>query len=97
MQSQPSDPRIESMFSTDRFWAYGAVIALWVLYVFVLWSLIPIINDGPEMLALAISAGLVLAFNSASIVAMISHFGEDKEHIYGLDLHYLDLKNKTKS
>lgn len=85
------------MFSTDRLWAYGSVIALWALYVFVLWSLIPVIADGNEMLALAISGGLVLAFNTASILAMISHYGEDKEHIYGLDLHYLDLKNKSKS
>ncbi len=85
------------MFSTDRFWAYGAVIALWALYVFVLWSLIPVINDGAVMLALAIAAALVLAFNSASILAMISHYDDDKEHIYGLDLHYLDLANKPKS
>lgn len=96
MQQQPSDPRIQSMFSTDRMWAYGSVIALWALYVFVLWSLLPIISDGSVMLALAISGGLVLAFNSASILAMISHYDEDKEHIYGLDLHYVDLNNKNK-
>ena len=85
------------MFETDRMWAYGAVIALWALYVFVLWRLMPDITDGGEMLALAISGALVLAFNSASILAMISHYGEDMEHIYGLDLHYLDLKNKSDS
>ena len=85
------------MFSADRFWAYGAVIALWALYVFVLYSLLPVITDGAVMLALAVAGALVLAFNSASILAMISHYDEDKAHIYGLDLHYLDLNRKANS
>ena len=42
------------------------------------------------MWALVIAGGIVLLFNTASIFAMISHYSGDKEHIYGLDLHYLD-------
>jgi hypothetical protein len=27
---------------------------------------------------------------------MISHYSEDRQNIYGLDLHYLDLMKKTR-
>jgi hypothetical protein len=40
--------------------------------------------------ALVVSGGLVLLFNSASIVALLKHYRDDKRHLYGLDLHYLD-------
>jgi hypothetical protein len=32
-----------------------------------------------------------MLFNAAAIWAMLKHYGEDKAHIYGLDLHYQDL------
>lgn len=95
MQQKVSDPRMDKMFGTDRLWALGAVIVLWLLYVFVLWAVMPHIGaDANILYALAVSGGLVLLFNTASIVAMISHYSKDKEHIYGLDLHYLDLMKK---
>jgi hypothetical protein len=96
MQQRPNDPRMESMFGTDRLWAYGSVLALWLLYVFVFMAIKPLITDKNVLLALAISGGLVLLFNTASILAMISHYSKDKERIYGLDLHYLDIMNKKK-
>jgi len=33
---------------------------------------------------------LLLLFNTASITAMIRHYGNDKEHIYGVDIRHLD-------
>jgi hypothetical protein len=84
------------MFRSDRMWAWIAVIALWALYAFVFWRVMPLIADTNVLIALAISAGLVILFNTASILAMTSHYAEDKEHIYGLDLYYLDIMNKLK-
>jgi hypothetical protein len=89
-----SDPRIEGMFRTDRRWALISVFALWALYAFVFWRIMPYIADPNILIALAVSAGLVLLFNTASIFALTSHYAEDKEHIYGLDLFYLDQMNK---
>lgn len=94
MQQKVSDPRIQSMFSTDRFWAFGAIIVLWALYAFVLFEIRPHITDENVLLALAIAGGLVLLFNTASVLAMISHYSHEKDNIYGLDLHYLDLMKK---
>ncbi len=97
MQQKSSDPRIDSMFGTDRFWAFGSVIVLWALYVFVLYEILPFVGENNELIALAISGGLVLLFNTASIIAMAVHYSHDKEHIYGLDLHYLDIMKKAKA
>jgi hypothetical protein len=96
MQQRLTDPRIQSMFSTDSLWAFGAVLVLWATYVFVFWEVLPNSGDDNVITALAISGALVLLFNTAAIVAMISHYSHDKENIYGLDIRYLDAMNKAK-
>ena len=85
------------MFSGDRIWAFGAVIVLWSVYAFVFWRLYQSAPAEGVIEALAVAGGLVLLFNSASIYAMIKHYGEDKEHIYGLDIHYLDEMKRSKA
>ena len=91
-----SDERIASMFNKDCLWASGLLIVLWLLYAFVFYEVWPNTGDGNVALALAISGGCVLLFNTASIIAMIKHYSEDKVHIYGLDLHYLDIMQRAK-
>ncbi len=39
----------------------------------------------------------MLLFNTASIWAMISHYSEDKEFIYTLDIKHLDAMRDKKS
>ncbi len=90
------DPRVDAMFSSDRMWAWIAILALWALYAFTFWQIMPLVADSNVLMALAISAGLVLLFNTAAIIAMTSHYADDRDHIYGLDLYYLDLMNKRK-
>ena len=96
MQQDLSDPRIHKMFSGDRIWAFGAVAVLWAVYAFVFYEISKNASAEGVMLALGISGALVLLFCTASIVAMISHYAEDKEHIYGLDIHYLDEMKKAR-
>jgi hypothetical protein len=97
MQQKLADPRIHKMFSGDRLWAFVAVLTLWATYAFVFWKLFDgATADQTVLQALAISGGLVLLFNTASILAMISHYADDKEHIYGLDIHYLDEMKKAR-
>ena len=91
-----TDPRIQSMFSQDRLWALGLLVVLWLLYAFVFYEVWPNTGNDNVSLALAISGGLVLLFNSASIIAMINHYADDKQRIYGLDLHYQDIMKKAK-
>lgn len=95
MQQKLADPRVHRMYSGDRLWAFAAVFTLWATYAFVFWKLLAYMDQG-VIQALAISGGLVLLFNTASIIAMIAHYAEDKEHIYGLDIHYLDEMRKAR-
>lgn len=96
MQQRAPDVRVQRMFGTDRLWAFGALTVLWSTYLFVFSELWGSTKDEQVLLTLAISGGLVLLFNTASIIAMIAHYAEDKEHIYGLDIHYLDEMRKAR-
>lgn len=89
-----NDPRIERMFRRDRIWAIVALLTLWGTYTFVFFNIRPLLTDSSLLYSLAAGAGLVLLFNSAAIIAMVTHYHEDKENIYGLDLHYLDAAKK---
>ena len=82
--------RIDRMFSRDRLWAWGFVIALWIVLAFVYFAVSGIIVDGTAKVVAAIAAILVGLFNTASIAAMISHYGHDKNFIYELDIRHLD-------
>lgn len=95
MQQKSSDPRIDSMFDGDRRWSLLALAVLWASYLFVIWKVLGYSGTSEAVFALIASAGLVLLFNTASIIAMISQYADDKEHIYGLDLHYLDANKKS--
>ena len=87
MQKSTSDQRVQNMYAGDRRWAIFAVAALWATYAFVFWKVLPYVGTPEVMYALAI--------NTASIFAMVQHYSGDKEHIYGLDLHYLDAMRAT--
>lgn len=98
MQQKAIDPRIAKTFGTDRRWALTALAVLWATYLFVLYEVHTKAGSTPEVLwALMIAGGLVLLFNTASIIAMVVHFAEDREQIYGLDLHYLDAAKRSKN
>jgi hypothetical protein len=84
------EKRIESMFRADRAWATGAVVALWITVFFVMFAIRGLMNDPAIEIACWSGAGLLLLFNTASIVAMIRHYGQDKAHIYGVDILHLD-------
>jgi len=96
MQPGSSDPRVERLYRSDRYWAYVAVLVLWITIVFVFWQVASSAVSSTVAAALAAGAGLVLLFNSASILALLRHYKEDKEHIYKLDLHYLDEMKKNR-
>jgi hypothetical protein len=75
-------------------WAVAALLTLWATYTFVFWNILPLLTDSSVLYTLSIGAGLVLLFNSVAIYAMIAHYIEDKQNIYGLDVHYLDAAKK---
>jgi hypothetical protein len=81
--------RIDAMYSRDRLWAWGFVVALWLVVAFVLLSSIPYAS-GSVTVVCWIAAIVLLIFNTGSIANMVRHYGHDKERIYGTDIKHLD-------
>lgn len=86
--------RIEAMYRSDKRGAWLFVAALWVAVLFVLFMSWPHIPDTGVKVVALIAAAAVLIFNTASIGAMVKHYGEDKDFIYSLDLKHLDEMKK---
>ncbi len=82
--------RIESMYRRDVLVAWAFIVGLWLALAFVVtatWNLAP---EGPWRTVLLIGGAAVLLFNTAAIGAMVKHYKEDKDFIYGLDIKHLD-------
>ena len=88
--------RIEAMYRGDVRGAWLLVALLWITVLFVLIMSWPYIPDAGVKLIVAVAAGAVLIFNTASITAMLTHYAEDKEFIYGLDIQHLDAAKERK-
>jgi hypothetical protein len=84
------DQRIETMFQGDRRGAWILVAVLWIAVIFVLSMSWPYIPDSGVKTVVLLAAAAVLIFNTAAVFAMIKHYEEDKEFIYGLDIKHLD-------
>ena len=82
--------RIDAMFRRDKLWAFGFVLVLWAVLAFVFFSINPLIPDNTMRVVIAVAAVILGLFNTASIVAMISHYSHDKNFIYELDIRHLD-------
>ena len=82
--------RIEAMYRGDVRGAWLLVAILWIVILFVLFMSWPYIPDAGVKTIVLISAAAVLIFNTASIYAMETHYAEDKDFIYGLDIKNLD-------
>ena len=76
--------------------AWAFVIGLWLAIIFVAlgtWSLAP---SGGARILLLIGGALVLVFNTAAIMAMLRHYREDRDFMYGLDIKFLDAARAAK-
>ncbi len=88
--------RIESMYKSDVRGAILLVALLWITILFVLYNTWPFIPDQGIRVVVLIGAAAVLLFNTAAIAAMIKHYREDKDFIYGLDIKNADAMRNRK-
>ncbi|QKC97936.1 hypothetical protein [Mesorhizobium sp. NZP2298] len=89
--------RIEALYRSDLRGAALLIICLWATILFVLLMTWPHIPDAGIKLVVAIAAAAVLIFNTAAILAMVKHYKEDKDFIYGLDIKNADAFRNRKS
>ncbi|WP_238382639.1 hypothetical protein [Tabrizicola thermarum] len=82
--------RIEAMHKRDVLVAWAFVVGLWFAVIFVAiatWDLAP---TGGARTLLLIGGAIVLIFNTAAILAMLRHYREDRDFMYGLDIRFQD-------
>jgi hypothetical protein len=84
------DQRIEAMHKRDVLIAWAFVIGLWLSVIFVAWATWSLAPAGAARVLLMIAGAIVLLFNTAAILAMLRHYREDRDFIYGLDIKFLD-------
>lgn len=93
-RKHPASPalerRINSMFGRDRAMSLGALIGLWLALGYTYFTVPHGFLGSPVGIVLTVAGALVLLFNTASVFAMLRHYDEDREHIYGIDIHHLD-------
>lgn len=78
------------MHRRDVLVAWAFVVGLWFAVIFVAlatWNLAP---NGTARVLLLIGGAIVLIFNTAAILAMLRHYREDRDFMYGLDIKFLD-------
>lgn len=84
------------MHKRDVLIAWAFVIGLWLAVIFVAlatWNLAP--SNGARILLL-IAGAVILLFNTAAITAMLRHYREDRDFMYGLDIKFLDAARAAK-
>ena len=88
--------RIQAMHKRDVQVAWAFVIGLWFAIIFVAvatWSWAP---NGPARVMLLIGGAVILILNTAAIMAMLRHYREDRDFMYGLDIKFLDAARAQK-
>ncbi len=88
--------RIDAMYRNDTIWGYGFVVGLWMAYLYVFFAIGMVNTDNSITIALFIGGAMVLVYNTASMIAMVRHYGEDKEFIYSIDIRHLDEMRERK-
>lgn len=76
--------------------AWAFVLGLWFAIIFVAiatWNLAP---NGTARILLMIAGAVILLFNTAAIFAMLRHYREDRDFMYGLDIKFLDAARATR-
>jgi hypothetical protein len=84
------------MHKRDVLIAWAFVIGLWLAMAFVAiatWSLAP---SSAARIVLFVGGVIVLIFNTAAIMAMLKHYREDRDFMYGLDIKFLDAARAAK-
>jgi hypothetical protein len=83
------EPRIERLYRRDQ-WIAVTLIVVLVITLWIVWWATQFFASGAVRAALAVAGALLIAFNGASIWALLKHNREDKTFIYTLDIKHLD-------
>ncbi len=78
------------MHKRDVLVAWVFVAGLWIAMIFVAFATWDLAPNAAARILLMIGGAIVLVFNTAAILAMLKHYREDRDFMYGLDIKFLD-------
>ena len=84
------EDRIDKMFAGDKLAAGILVVGLWLTVLFVMFAVRGFMPSRQVEALCWAGAAVLLLFNTVSIIAMLKHYGQDKAHIYAIDIRHLD-------
>ncbi|MBA3326169.1 MAG: hypothetical protein H0T41_13170 [Rhodobacteraceae bacterium] len=84
------------MHKRDVLVAWAFVLALWLVIVLAAYATWTIAPNGTVRLLLLVGGATILLFNTAAILAMLKHYREDRDFMYGLDIRFLDAARARK-
>jgi hypothetical protein len=90
------EQRITAMHRGDIRVAWAFVLGLWFAIIFVAYATWDLAPSGAARMILLAAGAVILLFNTAAIIAMLRHYREDRDFIYGLDIKFLDLARGKK-
>lgn len=78
------------MHKQDVTVAWAFVVGLWLAIAFVAWATWSLAPSSEARVVLLIGGAVILIFNTAAIMAMLRHYREDRDFMYGLDIKFMD-------
>lgn len=84
------DQRIRTMHRNDTRVAWVFVVGLWLAIIFVAFATWHLAPNPTARILLLIAGAVILVFNTAAIMAMLRHYREDRDFMYGLDIKFMD-------
>ncbi len=84
------ETRILAMHRNDTRIAWVFVVGLWLAIIFVAYATWNLAPNSTARVLLLIAGAVILVFNTAAIMAMLRHYREDRDFMYGLDIKFLD-------
>jgi hypothetical protein len=88
--------RIQKMFKRDVFVATVLAALMWATLIFTFFAASNVINNAMVKAMLGIACVLLGVFNSLGLLSMSRRYKIEREHVYGEDIHHLDVNRKAR-
>jgi hypothetical protein len=90
------DARIEVMFKRDVLVATVLAALMWATLIFTFFGALSVIENATVKTMLGIACVILGVFNSLGLLSMARRYKIEREHVYGEDIHHLDVNRKVR-
>ncbi|BBX38116.1 hypothetical protein MMAGJ_73980 [Mycolicibacterium mageritense] len=88
--------RIQNMFKRDVLVATVLAGLMWATLIFVFFAAFSVIENATVKAMLGIACVILGVFNSLGLLSMARRYKIEREHVYGEDIHHLDVNRKAR-